>query len=87
MRLHYEGRGRPEALANLDKAVAEAERLIELQPQTGLLAPRPYPSMARPGLRWMKVRRYWFGYRNAQTAVVVLVFYDAADMPRRTHID
>ena len=83
LRSHYEERARPEALANLAAALEEAERRIERNPGEGLPAPRPYPTLARPGRAWIKARRYWIAYSTTAPPVIMGVFYDMADIPGR----
>jgi hypothetical protein len=38
---------------------------------------------SRPGRAWIKSARYWIAYNTAQPPVIVGVFFDAADIPRR----
>jgi plasmid stabilization system protein ParE len=82
-RRHYEERGRPEPTAALNTALETAERRVAEQPEAGLPAPRPYPELARSGLAWIKVGRYWITYRTKPPPVIVAVFYEMADIPRR----
>ncbi len=42
----------------LATSLAEAEQLIETAADAGLSAPRPYPSLAKPGRLWIKAGRY-----------------------------
>jgi dUTP pyrophosphatase len=81
--LHYEARGRPEATRNLAVALGLAEARIERDPDGGLRAPRPYPSVARPGYAWIKVGRYWISYSRNSPPVIVAVFHETADIPSR----
>jgi plasmid stabilization system protein ParE len=83
LREHYEDRERPEAVRGLIAAMQEAERRIESNPAGGLAAPRPYPRLARPGWAWVKAGRYWVAYSTTQPPVIVAVFYETADIPRR----
>jgi plasmid stabilization system protein ParE len=80
---HYEDRRRPEAIRALFAALDAAERRIESNPSAGLVAPRPYPQVARKGRAWVKAGRYWVVYSKAQPPVIVAVFYETADIPRR----
>jgi plasmid stabilization system protein ParE len=80
---HYGRIGRPEAKWNLIAAIDDAVARIERNPQAGLPAPRPYPDLAHQGRLWIKVRRYWIAYSTTQPAVIVGVFYDAANIPGR----
>jgi plasmid stabilization system protein ParE len=67
-------------------AIAQAADRITRAPGKGLLAPRPYPSLARvrPGWPWLKPGSYWFAYvlRN-EGAIVAGVFHESADIPNR----
>lgn len=80
---HYEDLNRPEAVRRLFAALDAAERKIEDDPSGGLVAPRPYPQVARKGRAWVKSGRYWVVYSTAQPPVIVAVFYETADIPRR----
>jgi plasmid stabilization system protein ParE len=80
---HYEDSRRPEAIRALFAALDVAEQRIESNPSAGLAAPRPYPQVARKGRAWVKSGRYWVAYSIAQPPVIVAVFYDTADIPRR----
>lgn len=84
LRQHYEDRARREAILALAAALEEAERRIEANPGAGLAAPRPYPDLARPGRRWIKAGRYWIAYSPGLPPVIVGVFYETADIPRRS---
>ena len=64
-------------------AFAEAEQKIERNPAGGLIAPRPYPGVARPDRAWVKAGRYWINYRTTLPPVIVGVFFDTADIPNR----
>jgi plasmid stabilization system protein ParE len=80
---HYEDRHRPEAIRALFVALDAAERRIETNPSAGLAAPRPYPQVARRGRAWVKAGRYWIVYNTTPPPVIVAVFYETADIPRR----
>jgi hypothetical protein len=56
---------------------------IDGAPLTGLRAPRPYPEMARDDERWVKEGRFWLAYSLTIPPVILSVFYDQADLPRR----
>ena len=81
---HYEDSRRPEAARALFAALAEAEQKIESNPSAGLPAPRPYPLVARKGQAWIKAGRYWVAYRTTRPPVIIAVFFETADIPRRT---
>ena len=75
-------KGRPQALRNLGHALAEASLIIANDPERGLPAPRPYPSLAALGLSWMKRGRYWIAYDPA-VPVIAGVFFETDDIPNR----
>ena len=83
LRRHFEGRNRIEAIERLLLALAQAERSIAQNPAAGLPAPRPYPSLAQAGRRWIKAGSYWVAYSIAVPPVITAVFYDQADIPNR----
>ena len=83
LRLHYIKKVRLEAAMALDRALEQAEQAIGLQPEAGLSAPRPYPDLARPGLAWFKAGRYWITYSLTTPPVILGVFYETANIPRR----
>lgn len=81
---HFISRNRDGAARNLLHAVSEALDRIETDPAAGRPHPGPYPGMARWGFRWIKMRRYWFGYTMVPDGPVLTnVIYDAADLPGR----
>jgi len=80
---HYVGLNRPEAVTRLDGALRAAEKRIERAPWAGLAAPRPYPTLIRPGVAWILSWRYWIAYQTSPALVIVAVFYDQANIPRR----
>jgi plasmid stabilization system protein ParE len=80
---HYEAKGRSEACINLATALAQAIERIELAPEKGIAAPRPYPGLSEKGRRWIKEGRYWFRYSLTAPPVIIAVFYDQANLPRR----
>jgi hypothetical protein len=80
---HFDKLGRPEAIRNLAYALAEASDKIESDPAAGLIAPRPYPGVARRGRLWLHVRRYWIAYSTTTPSVILAVFYDTANIPER----
>jgi plasmid stabilization system protein ParE len=81
--LHYERLNRVEASRNLFNALGMVSDRIE-RGETGLPAPRPYPALARLGLRWIKEYRYWVAYTAVANDIkIVGVFHDTADIPRR----
>ena len=81
---HYLARDRDGAARNLLRALSEALDRIEADPTAGRPHPGPYPGVTRWGYRWIKVRRYWFGYAVAPDGPVLTnVIYDTADLPDR----
>jgi len=81
---HYARLNRPEAIARLVVALREAEYRIESMPWAGLPAPRPYPSLAKPGIAWTLSGRYWIAYRLTTPAIIIGVFYEQANIPGRS---
>ncbi len=81
---HYAERGRDAAI---DRLVDSLERAgARYLAGRGLFydAPRPYPTMLRPGWRWTKQGRYWIAFsRDEQGVVVRALFYEGANMPDR----
>ena len=80
---HYERLERPEAAYNLFDTITEASSRIEEAPESGLPAPRPYPTLSSLGLRWIKQRSYWIGYSTGVPPIVAAVFYETANIPGR----
>jgi hypothetical protein len=81
--LHFGLRERSEAIRSLVAAIDHAEKQIESNTAARLPAPRPYPSLARPGRVWTKAGRYWVAYSPTTPPVILAVFYDQADIPGR----
>jgi len=48
-----------------------------------LIAPRPYPALAKPGRRWIIEHSYWISYSLTAPPVISGVFYAMADIPNR----
>jgi hypothetical protein len=46
-------------------------------------APRPYPDLAHAGEAWTHAGRYWFAHTTTKPPVILAVYYDQADIPRR----
>jgi hypothetical protein len=53
---------RPDAARRLIETYDAALKRIAADPRSRMTHPRPYPSLARYGFRWIKVHRYWFAY-------------------------
>jgi plasmid stabilization system protein ParE len=83
LREHYEDLERPEAVRGLIAALDEASRKIAKNPAAGSLAPRPYPHLARPGRAWIKAGRYWISYSTTEPPLILGIFYETANIPRR----
>jgi plasmid stabilization system protein ParE len=80
---HYEALGRIEASINLLNALEQAKARISEKPEGGLPAPRPYPSLAKAGRRWIIEGAYWISYSLTTPPVISGVFYAMADIPDR----
>jgi plasmid stabilization system protein ParE len=80
---HYDEIERPEAVRSLIAALDLAVEQIEGNTAARLPAPRPYPSLARPGRVWMKSGRYWIAYSTTTPPMILAVFYDQANIPGR----
>jgi plasmid stabilization system protein ParE len=80
---HYEALGRIEASINLLNALEGAKARISETPEAGLPAPRPYPSLAKAGRRWIIEGTYWISYSLTTPPVISGVFFAMADLPNR----
>jgi plasmid stabilization system protein ParE len=80
---YYEALGRVEASINLLNALESAKARIAQRPEAGLPAPRPYPSLAKTGRRWIIEGAYWISYSLTTPPVISGVFYAMADIPNR----
>jgi plasmid stabilization system protein ParE len=80
---HYDALGRIEAMRNLRAAIRQGAARIARDPGGGLHAPRPYPELAHEGERWIKQGQYWIAYSLTTPPVILAVFHDQADLPRR----
>jgi plasmid stabilization system protein ParE len=80
---HYEALGRVEASINLLNALERARARISERPEAGLPAPRPYPTLANTGRRWIIEGAYWISYSLTKPPVISGVFYAMADIPNR----
>ena len=85
---HYLQNDYEQAYEKLVDAIAEAVALIEANPTGGATYPRPYPSIAAFGFRWIKVHRYWFGWSLIRGyPVLTNVFFDTAFIEGRIQPD
>jgi plasmid stabilization system protein ParE len=80
---YFEEMERMQAAANLLAVLERASGRIVLAPEAGLPAPRPYPSLARLGFRWVKEGPYWIAYITGKSPIIVGVYHEAADIPNR----
>jgi plasmid stabilization system protein ParE len=80
---YYEAKERRQAAVNLLHAPERAKERIAAAPEAGVPAPRPYPSLARPGRRWIIEGRYWIAYSLTSPPVISGVFFVTADIPNR----
>lgn len=79
---------RDEAILRLRAAVARALADIAANPARGMPFPGPYREIANWRYRWIKVHRYWFGYRDLGSEIVVTnVLFETSDLPRRVESD
>ena len=79
-------RHRPEAMRNLDHALADASLVILDTPKRGTDAPGPYPDLAASGLLWLERGRYRIAYDPA-LPVVAGIFFETDDIPNRFYSD
>jgi plasmid stabilization system protein ParE len=80
---YYLERERPEAAEKLTEAVEQAARQIEANPRIGRNFPAIYDTFIWPGVRWLKVHRYWFSYTSVNEPVIFNILWEAADIPGR----
>ena len=73
--------GRAAATADLLRAVERAVALIERALLSGVAAPRPDPSLASEGRRWVKERAYGFAFSLTEPPVITGAFYETANLP------
>lgn len=80
---HYRRKRRPEAIRNLDAALARAEVIIA----EGLARPRAFPAtyrdLASPGRAWLREGIYWIAYQQTVPPAIVAVFWEGAEIDRR----
>jgi plasmid stabilization system protein ParE len=80
---HYRTKQRPEALRNLNDALARAEATILAGPKNPRKFPATYSDLVRPGVMWLKSRSYWIAYQQRTPPVIVAVFWHQAVIDRR----
>jgi plasmid stabilization system protein ParE len=81
---HYVELDRDDAVRNLQAAVSTAADRISSQKGPFFATPRPYPSIARPGWRWLKAGSYWIAFGQADGDYVVhALFHETANIPGR----
>ena len=81
--VYYESKNRIEASTNLLKSLDRARARIALSPAAGLPAPRPYPSLKRPGRLWITEGAYWIAYTATEPPIISGVFFVTSDIPTR----
>jgi plasmid stabilization system protein ParE len=79
---HYENLVRPRAAEKLLEAIERAKLRIAKDPNAGLEAPRPYPTLKTAGRRWIREGSYWIVYSTADPPVIAGVYYATVDIPR-----
>ncbi len=61
-----------------------ASQAYEQRGRDILAAPRPYPSLADLGFRWIKRASYWIAFEDTAAGPVVAgIFHETADIPNR----
>jgi plasmid stabilization system protein ParE len=80
---HYIDLERLDAVRKLSDAIDAAIAAIERDPIAGLAAPRPYPALAKPGRAWVKAGRYWILYSTTRPPIIMGVFFETANIPKR----
>ena len=60
----------------------KAVRRIQADPDAGLPALRPYPTLTQPGQAWIKAGRYWIRYSLTMPAITA-VFKERLDILSR----
>jgi plasmid stabilization system protein ParE len=81
---YYADRDRDDAIENLIQSVERASERYQASRGLFYSAPRPYPSLVRPGWKWTKEGRYWIAFRQGKRGPVIsAIFHEAADIPRR----
>jgi len=81
---HYVVRGRDVAIDRLVDSIERASARYLANQGQFYDAPRPYPTLLRPGWRWTKEGRYWIAFGPAKDGPVIrAIFYEAANIPGR----
>ncbi len=80
---HYRKKQRPEAIRNLDAALARAEAALESGPTRPRMFPATYRDLARPDRAWLKEGIYWIAYQQTVPPVILAVFWEQAEIDRR----
>lgn len=83
---HYLTRGYDGAAEKLTEAVELATVIIEKAPMAGRDFPALYESLIWPGVKWVKVHRYWFSYTTSGEPVVFNILWDASDIVNRATV-
>lgn len=79
----YRKKRRPEAIRNLDAALARAEAGIASGRARARAFPPTYRDLARPGRAWLREGIYWIAYQQTVPPVIIGVFWDRAEIARR----
>ena len=88
IRYYVDEKERPDAAYRLFEDLARARRQIDSDPSSGFMHPRPYPSLATMGFRWVNVRAYWVSWAIVEgRPVVTNVFHVSADIEGRATPD
>jgi len=77
---YSEEKARHAAAINLLDALERAKQRIAQNPESGLAAPRPYPTLSRHGRRWIIEGRYWISCSLTTPPVISGVFFATADI-------
>ena len=81
---YYAERGRDAAIDHLVDSIERASARYLAGRGMFYDAPRPYPTLLRPGWRWTKEDRYWIAFSPAKKGSVIrAIFYEAANIPGR----
>ncbi len=81
---YYAERDRDAAIDHLVDSVEQASARYLANRGLFYGAPRPYPTLIRPGWRWTKEGRYWIAFGPTTSGPIVwAIFHDAADIPGR----
>jgi hypothetical protein len=80
---HYRKKLRPEAVRNLNIALARAEDAIARGTARSRAFPASYRDLAMPGRAWIKEGIYWIAFRQTVPPVIIAVFWEQAQIDQR----